>query len=146
MAFNILNIIDFRFSVFKMFSIILIYTSDCFKNRNLFDDVLGGLRWLLILQYLEQQIDPLLWAQRLADAWTGGDGSDKSQGAPAVVLFTSDLGWDIVGVCKKYQYSISENSTMKWKWRLTRTVISKWKGWALLMKSFVLILKFKIFQ
>lgn len=102
-----------------MFSIILIYTSDCFKNKNLFDDVLGGLRRLLILQYLEQQIDPLLWAQRLADAWTGGDGSDKSQGAPAVVLLTSDLGWDKVGVCKKYQYSISENSTMKCKLELS---------------------------
>lgn len=98
MAFNILNIIDFKS---LMFSIILIYISDCFKNKNLFDDVLGGLRRLLILQYLEQQIDPLLWAQRLADAWTGGDGSDKSQGAPAVVLLTSDLGWDKVGVCKK---------------------------------------------
>lgn len=57
MAFNILNIIDFKS---LMFSIILIYISDCFKNKNLFDEVLGGLRRLLILQYLEQQIDPLL--------------------------------------------------------------------------------------
>lgn len=48
MVFNILNIIDFRFLVFKMFFIILIYIFDCFKNKNLFDDVFGGLRRFFI--------------------------------------------------------------------------------------------------